>query len=147
MNAYLLAQVFTALMLVYFFAINHVRMYRFNNLAHLATQWRSTAVGLIPGLLVLAGLAAGNQIEVALGAGWLWLWLGLQVRQWWIPYLLGESSLHRDFRWYAAGGYEKTLKVLPERGGRPTPDLQHLLLQILTLLAATATTLAAMGNR
>jgi len=143
MNMRLLAQVLTSLMLIYFFLINHVRLHRFNHLTGLGAQWRSTAVGLVPGTLVLACLASANQRGAALGGCWLWLWFALQIRQWWVPYLLGETALHRDFRWYVAGGYDRTIRLLPQRVGRPTPDLQHLLLQILTLLAATAVSLVA----
>ena len=146
MNTRLLAQVVTSLMLVYFFLINHVRLSRFNNITRLGTQWRSTAVGLIPGILIIATLAFSNDLEAALGAGWLWLWFALQIRQWWVPYLFGQTALHRDFRWYVAGGYDKTIRLLPERAGRPSPDLQHLILQILTLLAATAVSVAASGH-
>jgi hypothetical protein len=145
MNTRLVAQVLTSLMLVYFFLINHVRLSRFNNLTLPGTQWRSTAVGWIPGILVIATLASSNKLAAALGAGWLWLWFALQIRQWWVPYLFGQTALHRDFRWYAAGGYDKTSRFLPERVGRPSPDLQHLVLQILTLLAATAVSVAASG--
>jgi len=142
MNTRLLAQVLTALMLVYFFLINHVRLYLFNNIIRLGAQWRSTAVGLIPGILVIATLASSKP-KAALGAGWLWLWLALQIRQWWVPYLFGQTALHRDFRWYVAGGYDKTIRLLPARVGRPSPDLQHLILQILTLLSATAVSVVA----
>jgi hypothetical protein len=145
MNTRQFAQVLTALMLVYFFLINHVRLSRFNNITRLATQWRSTAVGLIPGILVIATLASSNKLESAIGAGWLWLWFALQIRQWWVPYLFGQTALHRDFRWYVAGGYHRTIGLLPERVGRPSPDVQHLILQILTLLAATAVSVAAFG--
>ena len=145
MNTRLLAQGLTSLMLVYFFLINHARLSRFNNIIRLGTQWRSTAVGLIPGILIIATLASSNELEAALGAGWLWLWFVLQIRQWWLPYLFGQTVLHRDFRWYVAGGYDKTIRLLPERVGRPSPDLQHLILQILTLLAATAVSVAASG--
>jgi hypothetical protein len=134
-------------MLVYFFLINHVRLSRFNNNTRLGAQWRSTAVGLIPGFLIIATLASGNEIEAVLGAGWLWLWLALQIRQWWVPYLFGQTALHRDFRWYVAGGYDKTIRLLPERVGRPSSDLQHLILQVLTLLAAMAVSVAAADQR
>jgi hypothetical protein len=135
----------TSLMLVYFFVINHVRLSRFNNITRLGTQWRSTAVGLIPGILIIASLASSNKLKAAFGAGWLWLWFVLQIRQWWVPYLFGQTALHRDFLWYVAGGYDKTIRVLPERAGRPSPDLQHLILQILTLLTATAVSVVALG--
>lgn len=130
-------------MLVYFTAVNHVSFGRLNNLASPMAQWRSTCVGVIPGLLVIAGLRSGGQSAAALGAVWLWIWLALQVRQWWIPYLFGASVLHRDFTWYVAGGFDKTLRLLPPVAGWPCPDLQHLLLQALTLAAAISTTLVA----
>jgi hypothetical protein len=132
-------------MLVYFILTNHVRLARLNHLTHVTSQWRSTLVGVLPGVLVLAGVASGGRTGAALGAGWLWLWFVLQVRQWWVPYLFGETALHRDFGWYAAGGYDKTIRILPAREGRPTPDLQHLILQSLTLCAAVATTLVALN--
>ena len=79
MNARLLAQVLTSLMSVYFFLINHVRLSPFNNITRLGAQWRSTAVGVIPAILVIATLASRNKLNAALGAGWLWLWFGLQI--------------------------------------------------------------------
>jgi hypothetical protein len=145
MNTPLLAQALTALMLVYFLLINHIRLSRFNNITRLGTQWRSTAVGIIPGILIIATLASNNKLGVALGAAWLWLWFALQIRQWWVPYLFGQTALHRDFHWYVAGGYDETIRLLPERAGRPNPDLQHLVLQILTLLAAAAVSVNASG--
>jgi len=145
MNTRLLAQLLTSLMLVYFFLINHLRLSPFNNITRLGTQWRSTVVGLIPGLLVIATLGSSNRLKTTLGAGWLWLWFALQIRQWWVPYLFGQTVLHRDFRWYVAGGYDKTSRLLPQRVGRPSPDLQHLILQILTLFSATAVSIVATG--
>lgn len=137
------SEMLTASMLAYFLLTNHVRLGRLNNLSHPMAQWRSTAVGLLPGALVLAGVASGKRLAIVLGACWLWLWFALQVRQWWIPYLFGRTPFHRNFRWYAEGGYHRTLSLLPIKGERPRPDLQHLLLQILTLSAAVLTTLAA----
>jgi hypothetical protein len=79
MNTRLLAQLLTSLMLVYFFLINHLRLSPFNNITRLGTQWRSTVVGLIPGLLVIATLGSSNRLKTTLGAGWLWLWFVLQI--------------------------------------------------------------------
>ena len=144
---YLPAQLITMWMLLYFFLTHHVPLGCLNNLTNPATQaqWRSTAAGVIPGVLVLACLEYGNRVAVVLGAVWLWLWFGLQVRQWWVPYLFGETALHGDFSWYRAGGYDRTARILPARGGRPTPDLQHMLLQALTLSAALVTTLTVVS--
>jgi hypothetical protein len=57
----------------------------------------------------------------------------------WIPYLFGPTPLHWDFRWYVEHGYTETLRILPRRGARPTPDLQHMILQMLSLSAAVLT--------
>jgi hypothetical protein len=138
-----LARVLTALMLVYFTLVNHVPLAPFNNLTAAGAQWRSTAVGVIGGGLVLLALASGSQVAVVFAAGWLWLWFALQLRQWWVPYLFGATAVHRDFGWYSAGGYDRTVRAVPLRAGRPNPDLQHLLLQILTVLAASLTSLSA----
>jgi hypothetical protein len=76
------------------------------------------------------------------GTVYTYVWLLLQIRQWWIPYLLGPTALHRDLAWYYQHGYAETVKVLPPIGDRPTPDLQHLVLQLLSLLVVVAATIA-----
>ena len=73
-----------------------------------------------------------------------YVWLALQIRQWWLPYLFGPTALHRDFGWYFAHGYDRTIKILPEIGDRPIPDAQHLVLQGLALVVAIAATVAAL---
>lgn len=130
-------------MLLYFTLINHVALPPLNNLRAHGPQWRSTLVGVLPGVLVLVALARGSELAVLLAASWLWVWLALQIRQWWVPYLFGSTALHRDLGWYAAGGYDRTARVLPRAAHRPAPDLQHLVLEALSLLAAVATTLTA----
>ena len=71
-----------------------------------------------------------------------YVWLALQIRQWWIPYLFGPTALHRDFGWYFANGYDRTIKILPEIDDRLIPDAQHLVLQALSLIVAMAATVA-----
>ena len=94
-------------------------------------------------------LSKGNQQEVldvvllgsqALVAFWFarrWLvlmvvgwaayayWLYLQIVSWWQPYLFGGRTVGPH--WYFA----RTLKILPAIEGRPTPDANHMLLQLL----------------
>ena len=76
---------------------------------------------------------------VGVGTVWTVVWCLLQVRQWWLPYQLGPTPLLSDFRWYIERGYTETLRILPRRGTRPTPDLQHMTLQMLSLTAAVLT--------
>ena len=73
------------------------------------------------------------------------LWLLLQIRQWWLPYLFGPTFLHENFAWYFQHGYAETIKVLAVAEGRPTPDLQHNVLQVT--LAWSGADLVVKGAR
>ena len=131
-----MALIALALMLIYFAVDNHVLLNPWNNLAQAGPQWPSTLAGWIPGLFTLWALWRRARWAVGVGAVWTVVWFLLQVRQWWLPYLFGPTPLHSDFRWYIEHGYTETLRILPQRGARPTPDLQHMTLQILSLSAA-----------
>jgi hypothetical protein len=138
-----MAIVLVLVMAGYFVVTNHIPLTPFNNLSPDRPQLRSTVVGTFPALLVVLALLADRGLPVA--ASWLWVWLLLQVRQWWIPYFFGSTRLHRDLRWYFAGRYNRTLNVLNQKEDRPVPDVQHLVLQLLTMLSALAVTLRAIG--
>lgn len=68
--------------------------------------------------------------------------LDLQLRQWWIPYLFGATPIHLDFSWYFEHGYTETLKFLPGMAGRPVPDAEHIVQQLLSLIVVIVTTVA-----
>ncbi len=53
------------------------------------------------------------------------VWLYLQIVSWWRPYLFGTWAVGPN--WYFA----KTYKFLPQIGERPTPDADHIVLQLL----------------
>jgi hypothetical protein len=126
---------------IYFLVINHVPLRPWNHLSQARSQLSSSAAGAIPALLVVLALTCGQGLTLA--GSWLWIWLLLQIRQWWVPYWLGPTGLHRDFSWYRNGGYDRTLQLLSPAPGRPAPDWQHLVLQILTALASVAVTAQA----
>ncbi|MBI3837989.1 MAG: hypothetical protein HY288_08655 [Planctomycetia bacterium] len=81
----------------------------------------------------------GGQVLVAVWFAWQkpWLmclgwtgyavWFYLQIVSWWQPYLFGNRVVGPN--WYFA----KTYKFLPQIGQRPTPDAEHVVLQILLL--------------
>src|SRR5690606_40233664 len=54
-----------------------------------------------------------------------------------VPYLFGGARDH----W---ARYQRTIHVLPEIGGRMGPDLQHLVLEALSLIAAVTLTRLAL---
>jgi hypothetical protein len=105
------------------------------------------ASGLDPRTLHPVGLVAQIALGSGVGAVWTVVWFLLQLRQWWLPYLFGPTLLHSDFRWYVEHGYTETLRILPRRSTRPTPDLQHMTLQILSLSAAVLTVRAYVKMR
>jgi hypothetical protein len=126
-------------MLAYFILDNHVDLYPWNNL--ITPQLPSTLAGAIPFGIYAATFAMGRRWLMLIGAVHSYVWLALQIRQWWIPYLFGPTALHRDFEWYYAHGYDRTIKILPSMDTRPIPDAQHLVLQALSLVVViTATT-------
>ena len=128
------AVVAISLVLIYVLAINHVALPPLNNLAAADSQLPSTLTALIPFSGVLIALAQNRQVWIYIG--WLWsvLWLLLQIRQWWLPYFFGPTFLHENFAWYFQHGYAQTMKILPIAQDRPTQDLQHNILQFLSLL-------------
>jgi hypothetical protein len=62
-----------------------------------------------------------------------------EVRVWWVPYLFGPSKV-----WRAAYDrlHSQTIKVLPARGDNPVPNLEHMILHVLTFVTAVATAIA-----
>jgi hypothetical protein len=79
------------------------------------------ARGRNPFGIYAAAFAVGHWWLMVIGAVHSYVWLALQLRQWWIPYLLGPTALHRDFEWYYAHGYDRTIKILPNVDNRPFP--------------------------
>ena len=129
----LAATIAISLLLIYFTVTNHIDLQPLNNLTAAGSQVPSTLMAVLPFSFVLLGLAQDRPRWVYLGWIWSMVWLALQVRQWWVPYFFGPTLLHENFAWYFQHGYTETLRILPVAVGRPTPDLQHNILQLLSL--------------
>ena len=129
----LAASIALALLLIYFIITNYVDLAPFNNLAAAGSQLPSTLMAVIPFGMLLLGLRLEKSRWIY--AGWIWsmVWLLLQIRQWLLPYLFGTTFLHENFAWYFQHGYAETTKLMPVIDGRPTPDLQHNVLQVVSL--------------
>lgn len=122
-------------MLTWFGITNHVALEPLNDLSHQGDQLASTLSGFIP--FVLAGLTVlfiPNFWIVLFWTGYAFVWLTLQVFTWWVPYLFGDSAEQWD-------RYAGTVNVLPVLDGRIGPDVQHLVLEVLTLAMAVALTM------
>jgi hypothetical protein len=131
-----------SLMILYFVTINHVDLYPWNNL--IVSQLTSTFAGVIPFSIYLIAFLKGIHWLMLIGVVHSYVWLGLQVRQWWIPYLFGPTPIHHDFGWYTDHGYGETLKFLPAVGNRPVPDAEHIVQQLLSLAVVITSTIAYM---
>jgi hypothetical protein len=127
-------------MILYFVIINHVDLYPWNNLV--VSQLPSTLVGVIPFSIYLIAFRKRIPWLMLIGVVHSYVWLGLQVRQWWIPYLFGPTPIHQDFSWYADHGYSETLKFLPAVGNRLVPDAEHIVQQLLSLAVVITSTVA-----
>lgn len=122
-------------MLAFFVVDNHVPLYPWNDLERTKSQLPSTLSGLIPFTLAAVTFYRRWLPGMVFFASYAYVWLGIQLWNWWVPYLLGGE---REF----ASEYERTLHPLPEISGRPGPNAEHLVLQILSLLMALAMTAA-----
>lgn len=131
------------LMLAYFTITNHVELYPLNNLGPAGSQWPSTLAGW--GLFSVFILLMATRRRWATFAALVIavVWISLQFRQWYLPYLFNIGPVD----WYFAHGYSETLKVLPPIPGHDvTPDLQHNILQLLSLSVVGASIMAARQN-
>jgi hypothetical protein len=132
-------------MLIYFVVVNHVDLYPWNNLV--SPQLPSTLAGVVPFVVYILAFANDTRWLMLMGVVHGYIWLLFQVRQWWIPYLLGPTPIHKDFDWYTGHGYSETIKFLPAIGDRPVPDAEHIVQQALSLLVVVATTRAYVLTR
>ena len=121
-------------MLIYFTVDNHFDLYPWNNLKEAGSQLGSTLMGWVPFSALALGVIKKNRMVGYFGFAWAAIWLLLQVRQWWVPYWFGPTIVHADFSWYYEHGYTTTQSLLPKLSDRPTPDLQHMVLQGLSFI-------------
>jgi len=132
------AVVAIAAMLAWFAVTNHVDLFPLNDLELAGDQTTSTLSGAVPfGLAMVTVLVFPRWYVAAFWAVYSYVWLALQLQTWWVPYLFGGARDH----W---ARYQRTIHVLPEIGGRMGPDLQHLVLEALSLIAAVTLTRLAL---
>ncbi|MEW1635944.1 hypothetical protein AB0469_17920 [Streptomyces sp. NPDC093801] len=93
-------------------------------------------------LLISAGVAAGCEGTRIASLVLCVLVLVGHVASWWLPYFGISTQAQRDSY---ARDYARTLKILPTRGRTVVPDVQHLVVGVLTL-AMTGTTLAVTAS-
>lgn len=127
------------LMLLYFTVTNHIDLYPLNNLGPAGSQWPSTLAGWTQFSIFVVLMVTRRRLAVVAALVISVVWISLQFRQWYLPYLfnLGPTD------WYFAHGYAETMKILPAISGHAvTPDLQHNILQLLSLLIVFSSVMA-----
>jgi hypothetical protein len=120
--------------------VEWVDLFPWNDLSKGNAQERLDVVLLVAQLSVAACFY--RRWLTAMCVGWAAYagWLYLQVVSWWKPYLLGGRTVGPN--WYFA----RTYKFLPQIGERPTPDADHIVLQVL-LVAVLITGAVAILRR
>lgn len=139
------ATVAQVIMVAYFIVINHVNLYPWNNL--LESQLVNTLTGVVPFTIYIMAFSLQIRWLMLIGVVHSFIWLGLQLYQWWLPYLFGPTALHQDFSWYFENGYIETIRFLPSLGQRPTPDAQHATMELLSVVATATMTVAYLKTR
>jgi hypothetical protein len=142
---------FILLTVVYFMVTTLVDLAPLNNVTAATRREKTIEVTVnapimaLPAVLVLvaATLHSHNPAYAAVGLELLIALGGLAL--WWLPYLAGVTvpwaTAGADDSWAQlhARTYAKTIIVLPRIGDRPRPNLEHMVLHSLLLVAAALT--------
>jgi hypothetical protein len=81
------------------------------------------------------GFAFGLSVMMRFGVIFYFVLFACEIATWFVPYFFGASPKWEKIYLRVQG---RTLMVLPKRGDNPNPNLEHLILMILTLAAGGA---------
>ena len=116
-----------------FFPFNGVRFYsRRETLLEAGSN-------LILMALPLAGFILRWPSLMKFGVVYYFILLAVECATWWAPYFLGPSP--KGLEAYNRI-HRQTITPLPRRGDNPAPNLEHLILMVLTVLTAVTTLIA-----
>jgi hypothetical protein len=131
------------LLLAYWLAMEVLDLFPWNDLASRPEQYdlrRIVAVNALSQLVFMGLFALGLRPLAAISVVFYAGYLALQLWKWWPPYLFGADEAWQEK--YAAS-FARTLKLLPTHGNHLAPDVQHLVLHLITLATLLATAVAA----
>jgi len=150
------------LLLLYHQITTFVDFYPFNGARNYSARERLAEMGVNVVLMSLAPLGFAFQIHglMLFGVVYYFVLCFIEVVIWWIPYFTVPSGAWRKAynvvlslatssfepgdtleRWIATHHrlHDGTLTVLAVRGGRITPNLEHVILHVWTFVTAIAT--------
>jgi len=116
--------------------VEWVDLYPWNDLSK-GNQQEMMNVALLAGQALIAFWFVRQRLAL-MCVGWAGyaFWLYLQIVSWWRPYLFGNRVVGPN--WYFA----RTYKFLPQIDQRPTPDADHVVLQLLLLVVLVTAAIA-----
>lgn len=123
----LIAVAFQVLTAGYLQLVEWVDLFPWNNLSKGNQQEKLDLVILTCQAGVAIWFVRERLWRMALGWTAYAVWLYLQFASWWSPYLFGGRTVGPT--WY----FTHTYKFLPQIGQRPTPDANHIVLQLLLI--------------
>jgi hypothetical protein len=113
-----------------FFPFNGVRFY--------SRRERAAEAAVNFGMMIMPPIGFYGHVPLLMKFGVIYYFVlfAIECATWWGPYFFGASP-----KWAAmhARLHGQTITILPKRPGHPAPNLEHLILMVLTLLAAFAT--------
>jgi hypothetical protein len=128
-------------LLVYHQITTQVDLFPFNGARFSKTWEKALECGINGVLMSLApiGFAFGIRGLMWYGVVYYFVLFAEELRVWWVPYFFGATQ-----RWQEAYDriHSRTIKVLPARGKKPVPNLEHTILHGLTLATAVVTVVA-----
>jgi hypothetical protein len=81
------------------------------------------------------GFILGSASLIRAGAAFYPILFACELATWFVPYCIGASPKWEEIYSRVQG---RTIMVIPRRGNNPTPNLEHLILMVLTVATAWA---------
>ena len=125
-------------LLVYHQVTTWFDLFPFNGVRY--TRTRERVIEAIVNLLLMSiapiGFALGYEALMKFGLIYYFILFAIECATWWAPYAFGAS---KEWQEVYTRVHSATINVLPAKDGRPRPNLEHLILMLLTLAVAVST--------
>src|SRR3954468_3663307 len=115
-----------------------IDLFPFNGVRYTKPQERIIEAIVNLGLMSLApiGFAMGYETLMRFGLVYYFVLFAIECATWWVPYAFGASKQWQEVY---SRVHSRTINILPAKDGRPRPNLEHLILMVLTLVVAIIT--------
>ena len=138
MNPLALALVFQVGLLAYHQVTTLCDFFPFNGVRFSTRRERLLEAGF--NLLLMGappiGFVLGARWLMEFGAAYYVILFVVECVTWWAPYFFGPSPKWREVY---ARMHRLTITIVPRRGDNPAPNLEHMILMVLTLATAIVT--------